>query len=115
MIVIRKAADIEELDIRAKLPAEVFREIDTLARLLDELYGEARGAESDGGIIVVAEKKSDLEIIKAEYASLSQSDCEGEDIIACPGGNYLSQLYLSNNEYGVTVVIPEKLLQKRAL
>ena len=108
MIVIRKVSDIEELELRAKLPDEVYKEVCRIARILDELYGEQRSAESDGGIIIVAEKKKDLKTIKTEYASLNESDCEGEDIITTPKGNYVNQFYLSNNEFGVNVILPEK-------
>ncbi|WP_352402807.1 hypothetical protein [Pyramidobacter sp.] len=110
MIVIRNTADIEKHDLQSTLPYEVYMEIERLSHQLDELYGEKRGEKSDGGIIVIAEKKSDLKTIKAEYASLNECDCEGEDIIATAGCNYVNQLYLSNNEFGVNVIIPERFL-----
>lgn len=114
MIVISKTADIEQQNLKAKLPIEVCREIDRITRLLDELYGAERDECGDGGIIVIPEKKSDLKTIKSQYASLSESDCEGEVIIASPKGNYVNQLYLSNNEFGVNVIIPERFLGRRA-
>ena len=110
MIVIRKAADIEEANLKAKLPEEICHEVETIARLLDEFYGESRDTDSDGGVIVIAEKKSDLKTIKAQYASLSEGDCEGEVTIASSKGNYVNQLYLCNNEYGVNVIMPERYL-----
>ena len=115
MIVIRKAADIEELDLKAKLPCEILHEVESLARVLDDLYGAKRDESNDGGVIVIAERKTDLKTIKAKYASLNESDCEGEDIIASAKGNYVNQLYLSNNEYGVNVVMPERYVKKSTL
>ncbi len=114
MIVIRTASDIEELGLKAKLPVEICQEVDSLARLLDELYGENRDENSDGGVVVIAEKASDLKAIKARYASLDESDCEGEVIIASPKGDYINQLYLSNNEFGVNVIMPERFLKREA-
>lgn len=115
MIVIRTAADIEALDLKAKLPCEICREIEALAQVLDEIYGENRGENGDGGIIVIAERKTDLKTIKDQYASLDESDCEGEDIIASTKGNYVNQLYLSNNEYGVNIIMPERYVRKMTL
>ena len=112
MIVIRKASDIEEANLKARLPEEICHEVEAIARLLDDLYGEARDTDSDGGVIVIAERKSDLKTIKAQYASLNENDCEGEVIIASPKGNYVNQLYLSNNEYGVNVIMPELFIRK---
>ncbi|MGN0837872.1 MAG: hypothetical protein ACI4NN_02135 [Pyramidobacter sp.] len=110
MIVISKTADIEQQNLKAKLPVEVCREIYRIAGLLDELYGAEREEVSDGGIIVIAEKKSDLKTIRAQYASLNESDCEGEDTITTSKGNYVNQLYLRNNEFGVNVIMPERFI-----
>jgi len=115
VIVIRTAADIEALDLKAKLPCEICHEIKALAQVIDEIYGENRGVNSDGGIIVIAERKTDLKTIKAKYASLDESDCEGEVIIASSKGNYVNQLYLSNNEFGVNVIMPERYVKKTTL
>ena len=112
MIVIRKAADIETLGLRARLPDEVYNEVYRIARTLDELYGEQRSAESDGGFIIVAEKKKDLKTIEAEYVSLNESDCEGEDIITTSNGSYVNQVYLCINEFCVNVIMPEKFLRR---
>lgn len=114
MIVISRTADIEQQNLKAKLPCEVCNEIERLSNQIDELYGESRDTDSDGGIIVIAEKKSDLKTIRAQYASLNESDCEGKDTITTPKGSYVNQLYLSNNEYGVNVIIPEHFLKRSA-
>lgn len=112
MIIIRNTADMEKYDLQSTLPYEVYMEIERLSHQLDELYGEKRDENSDGGIIIIAEKKSDLKTIKAEYASLNECDCEGEGLIATAGCNYVNQLYLSNNEFGVNVIMPERFLRK---
>lgn len=114
MIVINKMADIEERNVRNKLPVEVCREINRLVNQLDELYGENRDENSDGGIIIIVERKNDLKTIKSRYASLDESDCEGEYTITTPKGSYVNQLYLRNNEYGVNVIIPERFLKGSA-
>ena len=114
MIVISKTADIKQQNLKTKLPCEVYDEIKRLCHQIDELYGEARDTDSDGGIIVIAEKKSDLKTIRAQYASLNESDCEGEDTITTSKGSYVNQLYLSNNEFGVNVIIPERFLGRSA-
>ncbi|MST55658.1 hypothetical protein FYJ74_06375 [Pyramidobacter sp. SM-530-WT-4B] len=112
MIVISKTADIEQQNLKAKLPYEVYDEIERLSNQIDELYGESRGTNSDGGIIIVAERKSDLKTIKSRYASLNESDCEGEDTITTPKGDYVNQLYLNNNEFGVNVIMPVRFIRK---
>ena len=112
MIVIRSRADIELNDVRAKVPYEICREIERLTDILDGLYGKDRDENSDGGIIVIAEKKADLKTIISDYASLEEFDCDGIDILTSRNENYLNLLYLSNNEYGVNVIIPERLLKE---
>ena len=112
MIVIRNRSDIELNDVRAKVPYEIYMEIENLTDILDGLYGKDRDENSDGGIIVIAEKKADLKTIIRDYASLEEFDCDGIDILTSRNENYLNLLYLRNNEYGVNVIIPERLLKE---
>ena len=112
MIVIRNKSDIELYNVRAKVPYEIYMEIENLTDILDGLYGKDRDENSDGGIIVIAEKKADLKTIIRDYASLEEFDCDGIDILTSRNENYLNLLYLRNNEYGVNVIIPERLLKE---
>ena len=112
MIVIRNKSDIELYNVRAKVPYEIYMEIENLTDILDGLYGKDRDENSDGGITVIAEKKADLKTIIRDYASLEEFDCDGIDILTSSNENYLNLLYLRNNEYGVNVIIPERLLKE---
>lgn len=84
------------------LPAEVMEEILTGLTMLDESYGDNRGMEDDGGYILLAENIEDMEEVR-NYIDYDAYPCE---YIRTIGSDYISAVYILNNECAVNVICP---------
>lgn len=103
-IIVGTVADLEDKSM--KLPAKLEEYIRGILTILDTEYGaDRRILEDDGGFVFVGEKVSDLSAIK-DYIDANDAIYEHLDVIPAGRDKYAVALYLSNNEYGIHVVMP---------
>ncbi len=90
-----------DITVFLHLPMEVIREVMRVMEILKENYGDYG---IDGGYVLIAETKDDIELLPVNIA-----DYEFADRIQTPIGDYVSVLYLTGTEYSVTVIIPMEI------
>ena len=87
-------------------PLEVKAIITELINTLDSEYGADRKLTDDGGYVLYLTKNDNIEeALKEIDIDLGKNAPEYMDII----GEYISVLFLFNNEYGVNVFMPKKV------
>jgi hypothetical protein len=103
-----KAGTITEmLALKGKIPEEVYLAALRLVTILDGMYGEERDIDKDdGGIVLFAENKADLEAFSRNYIPIGANRHEAVDIIQAKPEPYLNVLFLCNNEYGINLFLP---------
>ena len=106
-----KAGTITQmLDLKEKLPHEVYLYALRLATILDGTYGENRDVEhSDGGFLVFLGEPEDIEIFNQQHMKLDGGRHEVIERISCATGDYLNILFLCNNEFGINIFLPESI------
>ena len=88
--------------LRNKFPLEVIGQLFVCTVILDDAYGEDRDYLQSGGYSLIAETTDDLSGIR-EIIDLDEHPCEWADRLA---GDYLSALYLLNDDFSVVVFMP---------
>lgn len=114
-----KLAQIQELcnlQMEYKIPLEVIKVLKSQTATLDAQYGVERDVDSDDGgyVLLLLPDRNDestehkyLEMLK--YYHLRRDSAEIERIICRDGClEWHSNLFLTTNEYGITVVYPLK-------
>lgn len=107
----RELAYLSEMEQVKSLPEEVQKIIEGILQVLDSEYGADREYEDDGGYIVVVEKEEDFQVIKDKI----YIDCDSiipeytDKVISNSGKNYTNSLILCNNDYSISIIIPEEL------
>lgn len=93
------------------LPREVVEIIKSILGILDREYGEHRSSNDDGGYVVVIEDESDFKKLKEIYIDVDDLIPEYVDKIRCSNGEiWANTLVLMNNDFGISVIMKEKLL-----
>ena len=92
----------EILTLQDVLPRGVFNKIYSSVKILDEVYGNNRDYMVSGGYALVLHTKNELENLK-EKVNYEELPCEWVMEIE---GQYLSALFLLNDDYAVLVVMP---------
>ena len=92
----------EMRNLRNKFPLEVLGQLFVCTVILDDAYGEDRNYLQSGGYSLIAETADDLSGIRA-IIDLDEHPCEWVD---CLDGDYLSALYLLNDDFSVVVFMP---------
>lgn len=85
----------------SKLPKEVMRELLHSTFILDYEYGTQRDYLSRGGYTLIAETKEDVDEIR-RVICFEDHPCEW----AVKAADYVSALYLLNDDYSIVVLIP---------
>lgn len=85
-----------------KLPDGILRHLYRCTQILDDAYGAERDYLQSGGYSLIAEAADDLPGIR-EIIDLDKHPCEWADRL---GGDFLSALYLLNDDYSVVVFMP---------
>jgi hypothetical protein len=101
-------AEFEELDIKGKIPAEVYQEALRIVSMLDEIFGPDREVEfDDGGFVFIAEDEEDLDYFAKNCVKLESPPLEYVEEILCDEEIYLNAFFLySEYEYGMTLFLP---------
>ena len=106
---VRNLYDLKE---KYQIPLEVIEEVGRIVKLLDGVYGSERDVENDdGGYVLLLLSDNDsggngvmYHRLLEEY-HLRHGTAEEENIICrCGGVEWCVELYLTTNDYGVTVV-----------
>ena len=102
----------EMKSLRHAFPPMVLGQLYLCTSVLDEAYGESRNYLESGGFSLLLETKVDLAAARA-ILNFERYPCEWADRL----GDYLSALYLLNDDYSVVVfmplaIAPETLLQE---
>jgi hypothetical protein len=97
------------------VPNQVSKAMEEQLSILDGEYGKDRDKfESDGGYVVFVETEDDISILderhNLEFFGSSFFIPEYIELIETDGGDYLSILFLLNNDYGLCVYIKKELL-----
>jgi hypothetical protein len=89
------------------VPVEVYREALRIVTVLDEVYGDDRDVDKDdGGIVLIVQNIQDLALINQTYMEMSEGTHEAVELVKCEGEPYVNAFYLSNNEFGVNILMP---------
>lgn len=105
---------IFDLQAEHKIPQEVVKEIKSQVEMLDAVYGTERDVDNDdGGYVLLLLPDKDikdrdsiyLEALKKYHFRMDTAEVENT---LCKDGHWewYSDLFLSTNEYGVTVIYP---------
>ena len=94
---------VKEIEfIRTEFPAEVMRKLYHCTAILDEAYGANRNYLQSGGYSLIAETNDDISGIR-EIIDFDTHPCEWADRL---DGDFLSALYLLNDDYSIVVFMP---------
>jgi len=94
---------VKEIDtIRMKFPEAVIEQLHYCTKTLDDDYGADRDYLQSGGYSLLAECKEDLIGIKP-IIDFDNHPCEWADRL---DGDFLSALYLMNDDYSIVVFVP---------
>ena len=105
------ANDISVIPI--SLPIGVAAEIKAVLNSLDSIYGVDRDWQDDGGYILLIEDRGDLERVK-NVLDYDATPCEYAMCINSKL-DYVSALYLFNNEYGINLICPKSIAPQSIL
>ncbi len=111
-----QVAELYTIGERYRVPMEAIAEVGQIIERLDAVYGSERDADNDdGGFVLLLLPDSgtdDMEILyhgSLEQYGLSYGTAEMEGVICTYGGmDWLEELYLTTNDYGITVIYPKE-------
>ena len=103
------------LQEKYKIPQEVIRVVEHIAEILDAEYGMEREVDhDDGGYVLLLLPEKDTDDAKILYHCLLKEygirygTAEMESMICMDKGlEWWAELYLTTNDYGITVVYPK--------
>jgi hypothetical protein len=106
-----KAGTVAELaQFRDKIPDGVHQRALRIVSMLDDLYGAGRDVENgDGGFVLIAENIQDIALINQRYMELDGNTQEAVDVFKCESGLYIDSFFLSNNEFGINILMPMEI------
>ena len=102
-----KFGTVKELNsINMIVPEKVYKEVLSIATMLDERFGAERDVEDDeGGFIFVAFNNSDLIYFKKNYVELNSELLE----YVLPIDNYLNAFYLYGYDFVISLFLPASI------
>lgn len=89
--------------LKSKLPDEVFETLVWAVGILDYEYGKERNYLKVGGYYLVAETAADVLAMKG-FVDFENHPCEWANL--SKNGSYVSALYLMNNDFSITLLLP---------
>lgn len=116
-----RAAQIQNLlalQEKYKIPQEVIRVVEHIAEILDAEYGMERDVDNDdGGYILLLLPEKDTDDVEILYHCLLEEygirygTAEMESMICMDKGlEWWAELYLTTNDYGITVIYSKRAL-----
>jgi hypothetical protein len=117
MFKVGTVTELEALELEEKIPEEVYREILRVVSYLDEVFGPERDIDQDdGGFVVIAQTKEDLNYFAEKYVELESPTLEYVESILSEKEPYLNAFFLVNEyESGVTLFLPMSIAPERFL
>ena len=88
--------------LRGRFPEGILRHLYCCTQILDDAYGPERDYLQSGGYSLIAETADDLPGIR-EFIDLDRHPCEWADRL---DGDFLSALYLMNDDFSIVVFMP---------
>jgi hypothetical protein len=114
-------AELEKLELKEKIPEEIYQEALNIVKMLDENFGDDRDIDfDDGGFVFIAENQDDLDYFDQNCVELESPTLEYVELVSSKKEPYLNVFFLYNEyEQGMTLflpisIAPEMLLQKVA-
>ena len=106
--ILHKAGTVKELaQFAGKMDDCLYREALRIVTILDNEYGADRDVDNgDGGFVLIAENVQDIALIRERYKNIGSDACEAVDVFNCSNGQYVNGFYLSNNEFGINLLMP---------
>ena len=103
-----KAGTVKELEqFMGKMDVCLYREALRIVTILDFEYGAGRDVDNaDGGFVLLAETVKDVALIQEKYKNLDSNHCEAVDVFNGSSEQYLNVFFLSNNEFGINILMP---------
>jgi hypothetical protein len=103
-----KAGTVKELtQFEGMMNRDLYLAALRIVKILDEVYGADRDVDNgDGGFVLIAENVQDVEVINRRYKDLTSGSHEAVDVLNCESGTYIDAFFLSNNEFGINVLMP---------
>ena len=103
-----KAGTIKELaQFVGKMEDCLYQEALRIVTILDFEYGAGRDVDNgDGGFVIIAENIQDVALIGQRYKNLDSNHCEAVDVFNDSRGQYINAYFLSNNEFGINLLMP---------
>ena len=92
----------EIVPIKNKFTEDVINQLYYCTKTLDDAYGVGRDYLQSGGYSLIAETADDLSAIQ-KLINLDEHPCEWADRL---DGDYLSALYLMNDDFSIVVFMP---------
>lgn len=110
-----QSQNLLDLQEKYKIPHEVIEAVEHIAEILDAEYGMKRDIDhDDGGYVLLLLPDSDTDDIDILYHRLLEEyglhygTAETETVICRYDGlKWYMELYLTTNDYGVTVIYPK--------
>ena len=110
-----KLGKVSDLKTIQSIDHEVGQILWKQVSILSTVYGEDRDVDcDDGGYLLYAERGTPAEEIKA-FFDYSKATAEQVDVIETSACKLYSELYLTNNEYGITLILHEADVPKKIL
>jgi hypothetical protein len=110
-------AELESLELKEKIPEEVYREALRVVTYLDETFGKDRDVNfDDGGYVCIVKTKDDLDCFAENHVELDSLTLEYVELVASEEEPFLNVFFLVNEyESGVTLFVPVSIAPKRFL
>ena len=103
---------LSEKDLPPPIAGEVLR----LAETMDRYYGaDRKGPLEDGGVVVIVRTQQDLQRFRQLYLDPRIGVCESARTLQTPKEPWLHLLFLCNNEFGIDLMAPARLLPEAAI
>jgi hypothetical protein len=113
---VREVIELKERSFNFDVPEEVYREALRIVTILDEVYGADRDIDNgDGGFVLIAQNIQDIPIISERYVRLDGNAHEAVELVKCSREPYINALYLSNNEFGMNILMPVSIAPRTLL
>jgi hypothetical protein len=104
-------AEFKALELEEKIPDEVYAEALKIVTMLDENYGKDRDVDNDdGGYIVIAMNKDDLDYFSQNCVELEKPPYEYVELISSEQEPYFYAFFLVNEyEFGINLILPQSI------
>ena len=103
----------EALALADELPGAVVGELLRYTRITEKIFGKECDYFEIGGFVVVADDVKDMDTVKEKFINYEEHLCEWANRLK--GSNFVSALYLLNNEFTILLILPISLAHESIL